>query len=120
MTGIGGLARNLALFALLLQFTLPVGLAIAADLPGAQLDPAAVFDCLGGSREKGEASVSGLHGCVLPGGCCVPGGSVCPCGLSAKGAGTVLSAASPHAGAPPIPARPSAQNLVRGPPNTSA
>lgn len=73
MTGLRGLtiaatiARSLALFAILLQFTLPFGVAVAASLTP-QVEALQVFDCLGG--DPSEPSTASHH-CALPGGCCI-------------------------------------------------
>ncbi|MEQ8830304.1 MAG: hypothetical protein RLW87_10890 [Alphaproteobacteria bacterium] len=120
LDGIGGWARNLALFALLLQFTLPLGMAVAADLPGAQFDPSSVFDCYGGDSDGSDTGHNGLHGCVLPGGCCIAGGSVSLGVTLANGTGTAIAAVFSPAYSQALPVRPAAQNLVRGPPDTSA
>lgn len=120
LDGIGGWARNLALFALLLQFTLPLGMAVAADLPGAQFDPASVFDCYSGNPDDPDTGHSGLHGCVLPGGCCLAGGSVSLGIAPTNGTGTEIAAMFSPAYSQSLPVRPTAQNLVRGPPDPSA
>lgn len=65
-------ARSLALFALLIQFTLPFGIAVAAGFqPGAP--STAVFDCMAGAGD-GDTRLAPGHSCPLPGGCCVAPG----------------------------------------------
>ncbi len=63
-----GLARSLALFAVLIQFTLPFGVALAADF-AQQADRPAVIDCYSGAVDP-KGTVRG-HSCVLPVGCCL-------------------------------------------------
>lgn len=119
-TGIGSVARSLALFALLIQFTLPFGMAVASDLTD-HGDPTAVFDCLGGAplQDGEEAVLIDWHHCALPGGCCiapslksggievVDEGEVAFSFLRADGRDRLHSRRLPN------------QNLVRGPPELS-
>lgn len=83
---IGEAARSLALFALLLQFTLPFGTALAASVsPG--LHGFAASICLTGTQPLSDPDgpVAG-HPCTMVGGCCVPAAAMshlsvgCPTG----------------------------------------
>lgn len=116
-TGIGSVARSLALFALLIQFTLPFGMALASNLTD-RGDPTAVFDCLGGTPlDNGEETVLvDWHHCALPGGCCVAP-ALNSGGLRIDTVQPVETALTrPVAPDQPIIGRPVNQNLVRGPP----
>jgi len=70
---LGSIARCLALFAILIQFTLPLGTAIAAGLSDGHSDVRIVFQCLGGAPQTDPAAqpVVPWHTCAMPGGCCV-------------------------------------------------
>ena len=70
---LGSIARCLALFALLIQFTLPLGTAIAAGLSDGHSDTQIVFQCLGGApqTDPDDQPVVPWHTCAMPGGCCV-------------------------------------------------
>lgn len=65
--GVAALARGLALFALLLQFTMPLAGAVAADLSGGRSVPSLSI-CFAGANAP-EKTIP--HACAMPGGCCV-------------------------------------------------
>ncbi|NMM43545.1 hypothetical protein HH303_03585 [Rhodospirillaceae bacterium KN72] len=65
--GVAALARGLALFALLLQFTMPLAGAVAADLSGGGSVPSLSI-CFAGTSAP-EKTIP--HACAMPGGCCV-------------------------------------------------
>lgn len=70
---LGSIARCLALFAILIQFTLPLGTAIAAGLSDGYSDVRIVFQCLGAPPQTEPEShpLVPWHTCAMPGGCCV-------------------------------------------------
>lgn len=70
---LGSFARCLALFAVLLQFTLPFGAAVAAGLSDGQAGTQLVFQCLGGAPQTDPDAQPAVpwHSCAMPGGCCV-------------------------------------------------
>ena len=70
---LGNLARCLALFAILIQFTVPFGVAVAAGLSDAKPNVGIVFQCLGGTPQTDPDAQPAVpwHSCAMPGGCCV-------------------------------------------------
>ena len=108
------LGRGLALFALLLQFTMPLAGAVAADLSGGRSVPALSI-CFAGTNAP-EKTIP--HACAMPGGCCVLSWSAPDILLEQAPIRHAAYLAFENRGERPVSA-PDVTNFARGPPRPS-